>query len=151
MIGIWKNLYNGFFSKTGMRFYPSPFTFLPGMPIKTGDLRMTSEGCFYVIASMTIYISSTYAWRVKGEGLLSFRFSNFQWFYPQIRYPIGRGLEFFFILLPSEGIKIEPFRSRKAMQRAVAWWSLPYEHDRHRLDEGDLYPSCWTSGHQRHK
>lgn len=109
------------------------------------------EGCFYVIASITIYISGTYAWRVKGEGLLSFRFSNFQWFYPQIRYPIGCGLEFFFILMLSEGIKIEPFRSRKAMQRAVAWWSLPYEHDRHRLDEGDLYPSCWTSGHQRHK
>lgn len=42
-IGIWKNLYNGFFSKTGMGFYPSPFTFLPGMPIKTGDLRMTGK------------------------------------------------------------------------------------------------------------
>jgi hypothetical protein len=43
VIGIWKNLYNGFFSKTGMGFYPSPFTFLPGMPIKTGDLRMTGK------------------------------------------------------------------------------------------------------------
>lgn len=38
-----KNLYNGFFSKTGMRFYHSPFTFLPGMPIKTGDLRVTGK------------------------------------------------------------------------------------------------------------
>ena len=151
MIGIWKNLYNGFFSKTGMWFYPSPFTFLPGMPIKTGDLRMTSEGCFYVIVSITIYISGTYAWRVKGEGLLSFRFSNFQWFYPQIRSPIGRGLEVFFYFIAKWRHKIEPFRSCKAMQRAVAWRSLPYEHDRHRLDEGDLYPFCWTSGHQRRK
>lgn len=29
--------------------------------IKTGDLRMTGEGCFYAIVSITIYISGTYA------------------------------------------------------------------------------------------
>jgi len=44
-IDVWilkKTLYRKIF-KTGIRFYPSPFIFSPGMPINTEDLRMKGK------------------------------------------------------------------------------------------------------------
>ena len=37
-----------FFSKTGMGFYPSPFTFSPEMPINTGNLRMNGKSLPFI-------------------------------------------------------------------------------------------------------
>lgn len=45
------------------------------------------EGCFLVITLVIICISDTCVNKMKGEGFFSFRFSNFQLFYPQIPQP----------------------------------------------------------------
>ena len=53
---------------------------------------MGGEGWFLVVLSITICMPDIYIDRVKGDGLFSFRFSNFQsyYVYARVRVPVFR-------------------------------------------------------------
>ena len=53
---------------------------------------MGGEGWFLVVLSITICMPDIYIDRVKGDGLFSFRFSNFQsyYVYARVRVPVCR-------------------------------------------------------------